>query len=118
MIKFISALIMSLLLTSNAYAGCKTKRHVFFENAHTKVWRATICPEQHLPFHRHKWARIVSPLQSGKLKVFYKDGHKYTLRLKKNKPVYLSVEQGRKMHQDINAGKKPLQVIVTELKNS
>ena len=98
--------------------ACETQRELFIENTSTKVWRTTICPHQKLPFHNHQFARVVIPEESGKLKVIYKSGHSYIMNLKKDQPTFLSLAQGKELHQDLNIGLLPLHVMVVELKTN
>ncbi len=106
----------SLMLCSTVFAGsCETKREVFIDNALTKVWKTTICPNQRLPFHTHEHARVVIPEQSGTLKVIYKSGKHRLIHLKKKMPILLSKSQGKDLHQDVNVSKHRIQVTVIEL---
>ncbi|WP_141650465.1 hypothetical protein [Legionella massiliensis] len=96
---------------------CETKREIFIENAVTKVWKTTICPQQRLSFHTHQFARVVIPDEDGRLTVIYKSGKEVSLHLKKQVPLYLDVAQGQELHQDENPETEPLHVTVIELKN-
>lgn len=98
-----------------AYA-CETKREVFIENAETKVWRTTICPNQVLPFHTHQFARVLIPEETGALKVIYQSGKNDIILLKKRTPILLDKAQGSSPHQDVNMGQYPIHVTVVELK--
>lgn len=110
-----------LLLLSFSVAGfaatCETKREIFIDNELTKVWRTTICPNQELPFHNHKFPRVVIPEQSGTLKIIYQSGKEIFTHLKKDKPMLLSKSQGSELHKDVNIGKYPIRVTVIELKS-
>lgn len=116
MLKFIY---VCLLLTSQLTFAetCTTKREFFIENAATKVWKTTICPNQKLDFHVHQYAKVVIPEEDGRLKVIYKSGKEAIITLKKQIPIFLSLEQGLEPHQDENLGKDALHVTVIELKN-
>ncbi|MFC3909390.1 hypothetical protein ACFORL_09935 [Legionella dresdenensis] len=106
-----------ILLQPQVYAAnCQTMREIYIENKTTKVWKTVICPGQKLPFHTHQYARVVIPEQDGILQVIYRSGKKEMLKLEKKTPIYLSKEQGKYSHQDLNIGKKPLEVTVIELR--
>lgn len=102
-------------VTASTYA-CETKRQVFIDNAETKVWRTTICPQQKLPFHTHQFARVVIPEETGTLKVIYQSGEESFIHLKKHMPILLDKAQGSAPHQDVNISKIPIHVMVIELK--
>ncbi len=106
-----------ILSCSTAFAGaCETKRQVFIENAETKVWKTTICPNQNLPYHTHEYARVVIPAENGTLKVTYQSGKVSILHLKKQVPILLDKSQGSRLHQDVNTGKHSIHVTVIELR--
>ncbi|KTC77842.1 hypothetical protein [Legionella brunensis] len=106
-----------LLLSQFAFAEtCETKRELFIENAATKVWKTTICPQQQLPFHTHEYARVVIPEETGSLKVTYASGHEVMITLEKQVPIFLSKVQGQESHQDLNTGNNALHVTVIELR--
>ncbi|WP_131781463.1 hypothetical protein [Legionella gresilensis] len=115
---FKKGLIFTLLLPSAfvSAANCETKREIFIENKATKVWKTIICPNQRLPFHTHEFARVVIPKDSGQMEVIYQTGKREVITFSKNKPVFLSVKQGKYPHQDVNIEKKPLEVTVIELR--
>ena len=105
------------MFCSATFAGsCETKREVFINNALTKVWKTTICPNQRIAFHTHQFPRVVIPEQNGTLKVVYQSGKESLIHLKKQMPILLSKAQGREMHQDVNISSHPIQVTVVELK--
>lgn len=95
---------------------CETKRQVYIENAETKVWQTTICPNQKLPFHVHEHARVVIPEENGTLKIIYQSGKTKFLHLKKQVPMLLDKAQGSHLHQDVNIGQHPIHVTVVELR--
>ena len=116
MVKFIIAALS--LLSQLAFAQeCMTKRELFIENPSTRVWKTTLCPNQKLGFHVHHYSRVVIPEETGSLKVIYQSGKEEIIHLKKQIPLYLSVAQGKELHQDENLDKEPLHVTVIELKN-
>jgi hypothetical protein len=112
--------ILFFIFTSNLLfaAACETKREIFVENSTTKVWKTTICPNHRLPFHSHQFARVVISDSDGALQVIYRSGRKKILKLQKETPFFLSAAEGRESHQDLNIGKKALQVTVIEFRKS
>lgn len=111
-------LILLFIFTSNLLfaATCETKREIFIENSTTRVWKTTICPKHRLPFHSHQFARVIISDNDGALQVIYRSGKKEILKLEKETPLFLSVKQGREPHQDVNIGKKPLQLTLIEFR--
>lgn len=99
-------------------AICETKREIFIENATTRVWKTTICPNHRLPFHSHEFARVLIPEGNGLLKVIYRSGKKNIIKLEKKTPIFLSYAQGKESHQDVNIGKNPIVVTVIEFRKS
>ena len=112
----IRAILCLMVFVTAATQACETKRHVFLENAETKVWKTTICPQQKLPFHTHQFARVVIPEETGTLKVIYQSGEERLIHLKKQTPILLDKVQGISPHQDVNISKYPIHVTVVELK--
>ncbi|AUH71360.1 hypothetical protein [Legionella sainthelensi] len=96
---------------------CETKRKVFIDNAQTKVWQTTICPNQSLAYHTHQTARVVTAEKNVTLLVKYKSGEQRTIVLKANTPKFLSKKQGLEPHQDVNLSGTAIKLTVVELKN-
>lgn len=97
-------------------AACETRREYFIENAMTRVWKTTICPNHKLPFHIHQRARVLIPEEDGSLQIIYRSGKTNLLKFQKQTPIYFTAAEGKESHQDLNVGKKPLHFTVIELR--
>lgn len=89
-----------------------------FENSDVSVWKTTIMPHAPLTMHTHEHPRVIVALQGGTVKIVYADGGSETQRWETGKAYYLSTEEGKRRHADANAGEKPIEVMVVELKNA
>jgi hypothetical protein len=112
----LSVLVLVLMSQQLFAVTCETKREIYIENATTRVWKTTICPNHRLPFHSHQFARVLIPEGDGFLKVIYRSGKKNVLKLEKQTPIFLSYAQGKESHQDVNIGKQPIKVTVIEFR--
>ena len=98
--------------------GAASHREPQFENEHVQVWKSVVLPKQPLTFHRHDHGRALVALTDGQLKVVDKEGKTLdTYDLKAGKAMWLGVDPPGQMHADVNAGTKPIEVIVVQLKN-
>lgn len=97
---------------------CQTEREVFIENQSTKVWKTTLCPHQKLPPHSHDYARVLIPEEDGQIKVIYQSGKVDFVNLHKKIPVFLSVDQGKELHEDENPGDAALHMTLIELRTA
>ena len=61
---------------------------------------------------------MVVALTSGDLKIVKESGPAETQHWEAGKAYWLSAEEGKERHADVNPGKAPLEVVVVELKNA
>jgi quercetin dioxygenase-like cupin family protein len=95
-----------------------TRREPQFENAHVKVWKSIIMPNQPLALHRHEHGRALIALKGGQLHVVDKDRKPLdTYDWESGKAYWLDADKPGTQHGDLNEGKEPIEVIVVELKN-
>lgn len=88
-----------------------------FENEYMKVWKTTVLPKAPLALHRHDHGRALVALTDGVLQVTSKEGKVLdTYNLKAGKAMWLGKDPPGQMHADVNPGRKPVQVIVVQLK--
>lgn len=115
-----TACILSFLAGAAMISGQQqggTRREPQFENAHMKVWKSVIMPNQPLTLHRHEHGRALIALVGGDLTVMGKDGKpldKY--HWESGKAYWLDADPPGQMHADVNETSHPIEVIVVELK--
>lgn len=93
----------------------------FFDNNDCKIWSTLICPYQPLVKHMHANPRVLTPEDSGILRVTYTDKPRGKenpgdFNLEKDTPVYLDYKEGKDPHTDEIPGDRPITVLVVELK--
>jgi hypothetical protein len=109
------------LLSAGAAAGAwtqqqQTRREPQFENAHVRVWKSIILPNQPLALHRHDFGRTIVALKGGTLDVV--DGQGRTMKQltwETGKAYWLDADPPGEQHGDMNRGKEPIEVIVVQM---
>ena len=95
-----------------------SRREPQFENSYVQAWKSIVMPNQPLTYHRHDHGRALVALTDGKLEVVDKNQKVLdTYTLVRGKAMWLSADPPGQMHADVNAGTKPIEVIVVQLKN-
>jgi quercetin dioxygenase-like cupin family protein len=89
-----------------------------FENDEVNVWRTTVMPNAPLAMHRHDHARVIVALQGGVIKIVPGAGPAETHRWETGAAYWLPANPPNQLHADVNAGDKPLEVMVVELKRT
>ncbi len=115
------ALAMALFLIPPASVNSQTgaqPRIPQFENSDVKVWKTTVMPHAPLTMHTHDHPRVLVALSGGVMKIVYEDGSSETHRWETGKAYWLSSEEGKRRHADVNQGDKPIEVMVVELENA
>ena len=98
-------------------AQSTTRREPQFENEHVRAWKSTIMPKQPLTQHRHEHGRALIALTDGQLKVVDQDGKLVkTYSWERGKAYWLDADPPGQTHADVNDTKRPIEVIVVELK--
>jgi hypothetical protein len=95
----------------------KTRREPQFENAHVRVWKSIILPNQPLALHRHDFGRTIIALRGGTLDVV--DGSGKTIKQmtwETGKAYWLDVDPPGEQHGDLNRGTTPIEVMVVEMR--
>jgi len=111
-----SGLLIALTASSSAPKP-ETQRTAQFENAHVRVWKSLVLPNQPLPAHRHEHGRVIIPLQGGTMKIAEVSGASETQVWEAGKAYWLPANPPGTMHSDINVGDKPIEVMVVEAKD-
>jgi quercetin dioxygenase-like cupin family protein len=112
----LSGLLVALAASSSA-APPETQRTPQFENAHVRVWKSVVLPNQPLPPHRHEHGRVIIALQGGTMKIAEVSGTSDTQVWETGKAYWLPANAPGTMHSDINVGDKPIEVMVVEAKD-
>jgi quercetin dioxygenase-like cupin family protein len=112
----ISALALILCATQTSPQSGQSQRIPQFENEAVKVWRTTVMPNAPLAMHTHDHPRVIVALSGGTMKVINEDGTSETQVWETGKAYWLPLAEGKKRHADQNQGKKPIEVMVVELK--
>ena len=105
----------AILLTAGAQES-KTKRFPQFENDQVKVWRSVVYPNEPLSMHRHDHSRVIIPVVGGTMKIVQQSGSSATHQWEAGKAYWLTADPPNQLHADVNAGDKPIEVMVVELK--
>lgn len=95
----------------------QTQRFAQFENEDVRVWKSVITPDAPLTMHRHDHPRVIIALQGGTMKIVEQNGPAEEHVWETGKAYWLPANPPNTMHADLNAGDKPIEVIVVELKH-
>jgi hypothetical protein len=95
--------------------AAKTQRFPQFENEDVKVWRSVVLPNAPLTMHRHDHPRVIIALQGGTMKIVDDKNASETHEWETGKAYWLPANPPNTMHADVNAGEKPIEVMVVEL---
>lgn len=93
-----------------------TQRVPQFENDQVKVWRSTVVPNAPLALHRHEHPRVIIALTGGTMNIVTQGGATETHHWETGKAYWLPANPPGELHTDVNAGDKPIEVMVVELK--
>jgi hypothetical protein len=95
-----------------------TQRIPQFENADVAVWKSIVMPHAPLVMHTHQHPRVIIALAGGDMKIVTESGSSETQHWETGKAYWLSSEEGKTRHADVNDGSKPIEVMVVELKKA
>ncbi len=114
---------LALILFSGAFCvlrsqqpAIQTQRIPQFENDDVKVWKSVVVPNAPLTMHRHEHGRVIIALQGGTMKIVEQNGASEQHVWETGKAYWLPANAPGTMHADVNAGDKPIEVMVVELK--
>ena len=116
-LSFVLSVLVVALTASSSISEDRTQRIPQFENAHVKVWKSIILPNQALPPHRHEHGRVIIALQGGTMKIAEVSGASETQVWETGKAYWLPANPPGTMHTDVNVGKKAIEVMVVEAKD-
>jgi hypothetical protein len=95
----------------------QTQRFPQFENEDVKVWKSVVMPNAPLTMHRHEHPRVIIALKGGTMKIVQDKGASEQHVWETGKAYWLPANPPKTMHADVNAGDKPIEVMVVELKH-
>jgi len=107
---------LSILFAVHSQQSTQTQRVPLFENEDVKVWRSVIFPDAPLAMHRHEHPRVIVALTGGTMKIVEQNGPAESHVWESGKAYWLPANPANAMHADVNAGDKPIEVVVVELK--
>jgi hypothetical protein len=118
--KFVMLLATAAFVAGFAVAQtiAKTGREPQFENSEVKVWKSLLLPNDPLPLHRHEHPRVIIALAGGTIKILENTGQSEIHQWQSGNAYWLPSNPPGTLHQDINIGDKPIEVIVVELQNA
>jgi beta-alanine degradation protein BauB len=99
-----------------AQQAAQTQRIPIFENDDVKVWKSVIYPNAPLAMHRHEHPRVLVALAGGKMNIVEQNGPTESHDWQTGSAYWLPASPPNTMHSDVNAGDKPIEVVVVELK--
>ena len=86
-----------------------------FENDTVKVWKTVVLPHQPLAMHHHDHPRVIVALTGGTMNLVTPDGAVEPHPWQSGHAYWLPAMAPGALHADVNAGEKPLEVMVVEL---
>ena len=94
----------SVVFAVQAQQSTQTQRVPLFENDEVKVWKSVILPDAPLA------------MTGGTMKIVEQNGPAESHVWETGKAYWLPANPPDTMHADVNAGDKPIEVVVVELK--
>jgi hypothetical protein len=115
----VTALVLALFAAirsqTQTQTQAQTQRTQLIQNDDVKVWRSLVLPNSPLTMHRHDHGRVIIPLQGGTMKILDQNGAKEAHVWEAGKAYWLPANPPNTMHADVNAGDKPIEVVVVEI---
>jgi uncharacterized RmlC-like cupin family protein len=100
-----------------AFGAVQTQRIQQFENPDVKVWKSIVMSNAPLTMHRHEHPRVIIALTGGTMKIVEQNGAEEQHVWETGKAYWLPANPPNTMHADVNAGDKPIEVMVVELEH-
>jgi hypothetical protein len=113
----VPALLLTAIALTPQQQG-QTQRIPQFENDDVKVWRSVVVPNSPLTMHRHEHGRVIIPIVGGTMKIVVQGGGTETHQWDTGNAYWLPSNPPNQLHADVNAGTKPIEVMVVELKQN
>jgi beta-alanine degradation protein BauB len=96
--------------------AAQTERISQFENQDVKVWKSIVLPNAPQTMHRHDHGRVIIALRGGVMNLVQQNGPTEKHVWETGKAYWLPAMPPNTMHEDVNAGNQPIEVMVVELK--
>ncbi|WP_310476724.1 hypothetical protein, partial [Sandarakinorhabdus sp.] len=100
-----------------AQGATPTGRTPQFANAEVRVWKSVIAAGNPLPLHRHDHPRVLIALKGGTMDIREETGQSDIQNWETGKAYWLPANP-KTLHQDVNVGKEPIEVMVVELQKA
>ena len=115
-----AAFVVAVLSTSAVISqvenkAAQTQRIPQFENEDVKVWKSVVLPNQPLAMHHHDHPRVIIALSGGTMNIVDPAGAIEPHHWETGKAYWLPAMPPNTLHSDVNAGDKPMEVMVVEL---
>ena len=111
----VTALVLALFAAIRSQTQTQTQRTQLLQNDEVKVWKSVVLPNQPLAMHHHDHPRVIIALTGGTMNIVDQSGAKEVHVWEKGKAYWLPANPPNTMHADVNAGDKPIEVVVVEL---
>jgi beta-alanine degradation protein BauB len=93
----------------------ETQRYLQFENDDVKVWKTEVLPNAPLALHPDEHPRVIIALRGGTMNLVEQNGPTEREVWETGKAYWLPANPPGTLHQDVNVGDKPIEVMVVEL---
>jgi|SRR5580704_4986080 hypothetical protein len=113
----VAILLGAIILTHSRQSGGQMQRIPQFENDDVRVWKSVVLPNAPLTMHRHDHPRVIIALNGGTMKIVEQNGPTEQHVWETGKAYWLPANPPNTLHADVNAGDKPIEVMVVELKH-
>jgi beta-alanine degradation protein BauB len=110
-------LLGGIVMTHSQENPARTQRVPQFENDDVKVWKSVILPGAPLTLHRHDHPRVLIALSGGTMNIVEQGGPAEQHVWETGRAYWLPANAPNTLHTDVNAGDKPIEVMVVELKH-
>jgi hypothetical protein len=108
-------LLRTVAVMRSQQTATQTQRIPQFENEDVKVWKSVVYPNAPLMMHRHDHPRVIIALSGGTMNIVEKSGSSESHVWATGEAYWLPANPPNTMHADVNAGDKPIEVMVVEL---
>ena len=113
---FVAAVLStSAIISQVENKAAQTQRIPQFENEDVKVWKLVVLPNQPLAMHPHDHPRVIIALTGGTMNIVDPAGAVEPHHWETGKAYWLPAMPPNTLHSDVNAGDKPMEVMVVEL---
>ena len=111
----VAVLSTSAVISQVENKAAQTQRIPQFENEDVKVWKSVVLPNQPLAMHHHDHPRVIIALTGGVMNLVEQNGPTERHVWETGKAYWLPAMPPNTLHSDVNAGDKPMEVMVVEL---